>query len=209
MDRSRNNPWLSVPLSEYEGHMNAPTVDQLSALSALFGEALSLRKPASVAVLGVAGGNGLERVDPAQVKRVVGVDCNSDYLAAVRARFSALPGLELHCADLSCQSLEIEPVELVHAALIFEHAGLSRCLESALRMKAAGGALSVVLQLLSASAQAVSPTGYDSIQRLGAHFAFVEPDQLCARLAERGLKLDREIRTSLPGGKAFWFGLFL
>ena len=209
MDQPTDNHWLSIPLAEYEGHMNAPMVDQLSVLSALFGEALLLRKPASVAVLGVAGGNGLERIDPAQVRRIVGVDCNSDYLAAVRARFSALPGLELHCADLCRQTLAIEPVELVHAALIFEHAGLERCLENALQLRAAGGALSVVLQLPYASAQAVSPTGYASIQRLSAGFAFVEPDRLSALLASRGLQLTRASRTPLPGGKAFWSGVFL
>lgn len=188
--------------------MNAPAVDQLAALSALFGEALALRRPASVAVLGVAGGNGLERIDPAQTKRIVGVDFNSDYLAAVRVRFASLPGLELHCADLVSQRLEIEPAELVHAALVFEHAGLDLCFENALRLKAAGGALSVVLQLPSASAQAVSPTGYASIQQLGERFAFVEPAHLSARLAERGLRLERERRCALPGGKAFWLGIF-
>jgi hypothetical protein len=203
-----SNPWLDVPLSEYEGHMNASAVDQLTALSALFGETLLARKPVSVAILGVAGGNGLERIDPALTKRIVGVDCNPEYLAAVRKRFSHMPSLELHCADLSCQTLAIEPVELVHAALIFEHAGLDLCLENALRLKANGGALSVVLQLPSVSAQAVSPTGYASIQQLGAHFAFVEPAQLSARLSGCGLRLVSESRTMLPGGKAFWHGLF-
>lgn len=58
------NPWLSIPLEDYEGHMSSPEVGQLDALAELFGEALEYRRPASVAVLGVADGNGLDRVDP-------------------------------------------------------------------------------------------------------------------------------------------------
>ena len=51
------NPWLSIPLADYEGHMNAPQVHQLEALSDLFAEALTQRRPESVALLGIAGGN--------------------------------------------------------------------------------------------------------------------------------------------------------
>lgn len=72
-----SSPWLEVPLEDYEGHMLAPEVAQLPVLADLFAQALALRRPTSVAVLGVAGGNGLDRVDPALTKRVVGFDCNS------------------------------------------------------------------------------------------------------------------------------------
>ena len=98
------------------------------------------------------------------------------------------------------------PVDLVHAALVFEHAGVGRCLENAVRMVDAGGALSVVLQL--PSEQAVSPSGYASMQRLRSNFVFVEPGELRAALEERGLLLDRESRRDLPEGKAFRTGIF-
>jgi hypothetical protein len=41
----------------------------------------------------------------------------------------------------------LEPVQLVHAALVFEHAGVDDCLDNALSMIAPGGNLSVVLQM--------------------------------------------------------------
>ena len=63
------NPWLSVPLADYEAHMRSPAVQQLDALSDLFAEALAFCNPASVAILGIAGGNGLERIDPIVVQR--------------------------------------------------------------------------------------------------------------------------------------------
>jgi len=50
-----SNPWLNIPLADYEGHMCSPEVQQLDALSELFGVALGRCLPASVAVLGIAG----------------------------------------------------------------------------------------------------------------------------------------------------------
>jgi hypothetical protein len=201
-----SSPWLEVPLEDYEGHMLAPEVAQLPVLADLFAEALALRRPASLAVLGVAGGNGLDRIDPALTKRVVGIDCNPLYLEAVRRRYAGLSGLEVHCVDLAGEMVEAAPVDLVHAALVFEHAGVGLCLENAVRMVDAGGALSVVLQL--PSEQAVSPSAYASIQRLRSNFVYVEPGELRRALQERGLLLERESRRDLPEGKAFWAGIF-
>ena len=90
------NPWLSIPLEDYEGHMGSAGVQQLSVLSELFKRALDRCLPESVAVLGIAGGNGLEHIDDAVTKRIVGVDINERYLYKVQRRFGALAGLELH-----------------------------------------------------------------------------------------------------------------
>jgi hypothetical protein len=80
--------------------MLAPQVAQLQVLADLFGDALNAVRPASIAVLGVAGGNGLERVDSACTQRIVGLDVSAEYLEVVAERFPKLAGLELHCADL-------------------------------------------------------------------------------------------------------------
>src|SRR5581483_11213619 len=125
------DPWLNIPLDDYEAHMNAHAVGQLRVLSELFAEALASCRPESLAILGIAGGNGLEHVDPSVTRRVVGIDINPDYLDTLRQRHGARLNLELHCCDLAQQSLMAEPVQLVHAALIFEHAGAGRCLENA------------------------------------------------------------------------------
>ena len=69
-------------------------VGQLSVLSELFGEALEMCRPRSVAILGVADGNGLERIDPALTTRIVGIDSNRAYLTELRQalRGSSRPG---------------------------------------------------------------------------------------------------------------------
>lgn len=202
------NPWLSIPLDDYEGHMKSAEVQQLGALSDLFAEALDDCRPASVAVLGIAGGNGLDRIDGSITGRVVGLDVNPLYLNAVRQRYAFMPGLELCCVDLADQVPRFEPVQLVHAALVFEHAGTGRCMDNAVSLVAPSGALSVVLQLPSESAQPVGASSFASLRTLGSHFSFISPIRLQQTLAERGLGLVREARHALPGGKGFWMGIF-
>ncbi len=202
------NPWLSIPLSDYEGHMDSAEVRQLWALSDLFAEAIAYQRPASVAVLGVAGGNGLDRIDSRITTRVGGFDVNPRYLDAVRQRYSHLPGLELHCADLAEMSLNWEPVQLVHAALVFEHAGVGQCLENALSLVAPDGTLSVVLQLPSSMDNGVSTTPFSSMQILKSHFSLIDRAWFSSTLAVRGWGLVHETERSLPAGKAFWMGVF-
>jgi hypothetical protein len=202
------NPWLALPLEDYEGHMGSAGVDQLTPLADLFGEALVRLRPRSVAVLGVAGGNGLQHVDGTLTSRVVAIDVNPGYLAATKNRFPDLRGLELHCADLERDLLDVEPVSLVHAALVFEHAGMDRCLDNALSLVAAGGHLSVVLQLPSEALEAVTPTAFTSMATLADDFALIDPHQLRRVLAQRELRLTHQARLSLSTGKAFWSGYF-
>ena len=140
-----DSPWLTVPLSDYETHMRSDPVQQIDALSELFRQVLEYAKPESVAILGVAGGNGLEQIDSTITRRVCGIDINPTYLDAVRERFQNLPGLELHCLDLSKPMSPLTRVDLVHAAVIFEHIGLQYCLRNALKLLVQGGSLSVGL----------------------------------------------------------------
>jgi hypothetical protein len=201
------NPWLALPLEDYEGHMGSAGVNQLVPLADLFGEALVRLRPRSVAVLGVAGGNGLQHIDGTLTSRVVGIDVNPGYLAATKDRFPDLRGLELHCADLERDVLDVEPVSLVHAALVFEHAGMDRCLDNALSLVAAGGHLSVVLQLPS-EALAVTATAFTSMATLADDFTLIDPHQLRRVLAQRELRLTHQARLSLSTGKVFWSGYF-
>ena len=196
---TRLNPWLSIPLADYERHMHE--VRQLEPISRFFGDALTLCRPRSVAILGVAGGNGLERIDPVVTTRVVGLDINRAYLEEARRR---CPSIEAHCVDLAAETIELAPVELVHAALIFEHAGLGLCLENALALVAPRGWLSAVLQLPGDPVE--SP--YESIRRLREHFVLVEPAALRRAVEARGMALMREAQSPLPQGKAFWMGVF-
>ena len=201
-----SNPWLSIPLADYENHMDA--AKQLSALSELFARALEICRPDSVAVLGIAGGNGLERIDHTTVTRIAGFDINAHYLDEVRSRFDTQSHLELHCVDLSQDAVGVAPVALVHAALFFEHAGLGRALDNALALVSRGGQLSVVLQLPQRDQPGVSNTPYPSMQRLSANFSFVDIPQFRGLLETQGFRLLQEELRPLSTGKTFWLGVF-
>jgi len=200
--------WLKVPLADYEGHMRAEQVAQLSVLSDLFAEVLEACQPESVAVLGIAGGNGLERLDPGVTRRILGVDINAQYLDAVRERFGNIFALELHCADLAESAFLADSVDLVHAALVFEHAGVGQCLLNARNLVKPHGHMAVVLQLPSASSSGVGETGFASMQLLAADFQLVDPEWMTAELQATGFTRRFEVRRAVAGGKALWLGLF-
>jgi hypothetical protein len=188
--------------------MRSAGVQQLDALSDLFADALAWCRPESVAILGIAGGNGMERIDGDITRRIVGLDVNPTYLEAVRRRFPAARGLELHWVDLADETLDQQPVQLVHAALVFEHAGVGRCLENALSLVAPGGALSVVLQLPGSSEANVGVSRVPSVQSLGPHFVLVDPSWLVEELERYEFRLTKQSRKPLDAGKKFWMGAF-
>jgi len=191
--------------------MASPGVDQLTALAELFKRALDYSLPESVAVLGVAGGNGLEQIDCAATTSVVAVDINQGYLDEVGRRFgsSRIAGLELHCCDLAERRLNLPPVALVHAALIFEHVGLGLALENAVSLVSAQGHLAVVLQLPSEDEQGVTATSYKSMQALKRDFSLIDRGQFQRLLEPKGFELVKQEYRLLASGKALWLGVFV
>ena len=203
-----DQPWLQITLQDYEGHMGAAGVDQLAPLAELFAEALAFCRPQSVSIVGIAGGNGLQCIDPRTTNRVVGIDIHGEYLAAVRARYPELKQLELHQLDMAKGRPNLKPVDMVHVALLFEHTGLSPCLENCLSLVAPGGYFVCVLQLPSATQDAVANTGFSSMQNLKEHFALIEPANLSLTVANYGLSRVQEKQRALTAGKALWMGIF-
>jgi hypothetical protein len=207
-DPALNDPWLTVPLRDYETHMSSEKVAQLGALSDIFADALDACLPLSVAILGIAGGNGLDRIDPVVTSRICGIDINPEYLTAVRKRFGGMAGLELHCIDLAARPVSLTPVRMVHAALIFEHAGTEMCLDNAINLVMPGSILSVVLQLPSETEPAVGSSSVASVDAHRECFQFVDREELGRRIEERGFRLVQSTRRPVASGKAFWWGLF-
>jgi pimeloyl-ACP methyl ester carboxylesterase len=56
--------------------MALPSIGQAEMLAAQFALLIKRLRPASVAIVGCAGGNGLNRIDPGQLERVVAIDIN-------------------------------------------------------------------------------------------------------------------------------------
>lgn len=199
------NPWALVPAADYETYMGPQGVDQLGALSAIFGKIYAALKPARLAVLGCATGNGLEHVDPAVTRQVVGVDVNIQYLAVARQRFAALgASLELYCEDVLRVRLRRGALDLVHAALLFEHVDPLPLAERIATWLAPGGACSVVLQLTAPVPPRAAPA---SMRAVAAGVRLVAPAELRASFRRAGLEERRAYEVPV-GSARFLVALF-
>ena len=199
-----NTPWRDMPLADYEGHMRLPTVGQAEMLADEFEAALRALRPTEVAMAGCAGGNGFDRAARCGVARMVGLDINPQFLAEAERRYrGAFPRLELVCVDLEGDPPAIAPVELVFAGLLFEHVEVAPALRSVRALCRPGAALVVVLQLPSQSAAAVTPSPYESVQRVASHMRFVAPHDLQAAAEGQGFALKSMREFTLSTGKPF------
>lgn len=204
------NPWLSVPLADYEAHMSLPDVAQAQALSSELDRLLRLHRPASVALAGCAGGNGLERVDPAVTRRVVALDVNPGYVAATGERFGgSFTTFEAIVCDVGRKrSAPFRPVDLVFAGLLLEYVSLvpaMRFLRSAL---VPGGVLGCVVQGASAHSGVVSPSPYASLSRLSRVLKIRRPREVerAAAACDLNGRAGRTLR--MPNGKVLVSLLF-
>lgn len=198
-----NNPWLEIPLSDYESHISMPAIAQAQMIADEFSDALLRYNPESVAVIGCAGGNGFDRI-PASTRRVVGVDINPDYVAAASARYlGRIPGIEFHIADIQTDILPFAPVDLIYAALVFEYVSVADALRNLSRVCLTGGRLVALLQQPSATMHAVSPSPYTSIQLLCPVMRLVPPADMESCAASCGFQLESTRSVVLESGKAF------
>jgi len=199
-----SNPWLDIPLDDYEDHMSLPTVGQAQMLSEQLYRAVVRWTPTSIAVIGCAGGNGLERIAAGMVERVLAVDVNPDYIERTRARHGQrLRGLELVCADVQSGSLMYDSVDLTYAALLFEYVDVLSTLKTLKRNSRPGAVLTTVLQLPHSTIHAVSPSPYKSLGALASAMTLVAPETLCHAAVDVGFASVDSTTIELSSGKRF------
>lgn len=80
------NPWLAIPLADYEGHLASPAVGQAEMVANEFEALLKSHAPQTVALVGCAGGNGFDKAAEVGVTRLVGIDINARYIADAKDR---------------------------------------------------------------------------------------------------------------------------
>jgi ubiquinone/menaquinone biosynthesis C-methylase UbiE len=198
------NPWLDIPLADYEGHMASPNVGQAQLLSDVFASALNKYEPRSVAVLGCAGGNGFDRVSTKVTQRVVGVDLNRDYVLQARTRFDhRIPLLELLVGDVQTDKFAFAPVELVFAGLLFEYVDAEAVLAKIWAMLSAGGTLLTVVQLPSTTIAEITPSQFASLGALSSVMRLVPPKLLRQLAAVHGYHETDAQTLQAAGGKEF------
>ncbi len=198
------NPWLTIPLADYESHMALPEIGQAQLLSDIFASILQENRPDSVAVLGCAGGNGFDRIRPEVTHRVVGLDLNPGYICQARARYEGrFPTLELFAGDVQSDEFPFEPVELIFAGLLMEYVDPATTLERIDTMLRHDGALVTVVQLPSDAAPEVTPSQYARLASLSSIMHLVLPDDLKRAALAQGLTETVAYTATSAGGKQF------
>jgi hypothetical protein len=154
------HPWREIDLDVYERHMSDARVGQLQRLHDITAEQLTCYPSRTIGVLGIAGGNGLDLVDPETTDAVYGYDINPGYLAACETRYRKALEDRLHLIETSIdRSLRIEPVDLLIANLIIEYIGTEEFVAFVAANAGSIGVLSCVTQRNDAAAF-VSTTDY-------------------------------------------------
>lgn len=196
----RRNPWLTIPLADYEAHMALPQVGQAELLAEVLAAAVRRHAARSVAIFGCAGGNGFDRV-PLDT-RLVGVDVNPDYVATARKRHRKRKQLELYVADVTKDKLSFAPVELAFAGLLLEYVDPAKALKRIGKTLLPGGALVVTVQLPGGRAK-VTPSPYASLAALASSMHLVSTAQLLESATAEGYELRAAAIWTASGGKEF------
>ena len=198
-----DNVWKTIPLEDYELHMQHETVGQLQVLSNLTKEYLEKLSPEIVMFLGVAGGTGLEPIDNKVTSRVFGIDINQNYLDETRKRFRhQIPNLNLVNINIATRTTEqITQANLIWAALIFEYVETDTCFEFINSNIRENGYLVVTIQENN-GVNSISQTGVETVKLAGQIFKLISDSDLVAVAEKFGFyKTDFE-ENVLPNKKS-------
>src|SRR5689334_16377937 len=189
--------------------MALPQVAQARMLSDQFAALLAQQQPRSVAIVGCAGGNGFQCIDPEQTERVVAIDVNPHYIDAVRSRYQhVFRSLELICVDVESNSLPFDPVELIFAGLIFEYVDVGVVLPNLRDRMQPGGVLAAIVQLPAIQKAAITRTRFPSLQKLASLMRLLPPEQLIGEARNAALRLESSVRIDPSTGRQFQLLMF-
>ena len=197
-----SNPWNDIKLSDYENHMSMDSVGQLQSLNRFMAKQFDAFPVKTAAVLGVAGGNGLEHIDTDKYQTVYGIDINVDYLKEIYLRHKDKEKV-LRCLnlDLINEADKLPHADLVIANLLVEYIGYDT-FKDAIK-KIAPKYVSAVIQINTDTKAWVSDSPYlHSFDRLDEVHHQMEEQALSECLKQAGYSFSSSEREALPNGKA-------
>ena len=194
------NPWEEIPLSDYENHMQLNSVMQLQAMNEMMKGQFDAYSISSVAILGIAGGNGLEHIQKSKLKKVYGIDVNADYLKEVVRRYPDLNGiLECRCINLIDSAEKLPKADMVVANLLIEYIGY-KCFQKAVK-QVNPKYVSCIIQI-NTGENWVSYSPYihvfDCLERVHHHMDAYELENA---MCEIGFHAIKTLEHLLPDGK--------
>lgn len=199
-EQKLRNPWETIPLEDYENHMRLDSVMQLQTMNAAMKTQFNQYPVGSIMILGIAGGNGLEHIDPEKIRRVYGIDINETYLEECESRFPALKEtLICRCVDLTAEGNILPHADLLVANLLIEYIGYP-CFVRIMR-QVKPRYLSCIIQI-NPEEHFVSESPYESVFRdLNRVHHQMEEQGLKEAAAEAGYCFREKEEYPLPNGK--------
>lgn len=199
------NPWKSIPVEDYDGHMNHPSVLQQTFLADFFERSIKESGAKEVLLAGCATGNGLERVDGKDIN-VVAMDINPEFVRETREKFG-------NCSSITIrEGSVVEPIDgtfdLIFAGLVLEYVDVETALNRFHESLNESGKLAVVIQLESKELESITPTGFDSLNSISSIMKHLEPESLKGQAREAGFTKVLEEIVTLESGKRFVQFLF-
>ena len=196
------NPWEIVQLDDYENHMALPNVGQLQALSQIMKRQFNQYHIQTVAIWGVAGGNGLEHIKPKQFKKIYGIDINQAYLHNCRERYADLrEDLICEVIDLTQIDCILPKVELIVANLLIEYIGIETFTKQVLKVHPKY--VSCVIQK-NIDEQFVSDSPYIKVfDDISVLHQDIDEESLKDSMQKGGYKHILQEIEELPNGKQF------
>lgn len=182
--------------------MQLDSVRQLQTMNFLMKKQFDAYPVRTAMILGIAGGNGAEHIDPEKYNTVYGVDINADYLRTTSKRYSALSGV-LKCLhlDLINENDKLPQAELVIANLLIEYIGYAAFQNVILKVQPKY--VSCVIQINTDTEKWVSDSLYlHAFDRLDEVHTQMEASTLTDAMKVIGYSLIMNESIPLPNGKA-------
>ena len=197
-----SNPWEKMSLEDYENHMKLESVQQLQKLNEIIKSQICKYKILTVAILGIAGGNGLEHIDTSQIKTVYGIDINQNYLDVCKEKYRYLKDcLILKKLDLSNISNDLPMADIIIANLFIEYIGIDMFIKQ-LSKKLPTYVSCVIQKNLDTNFVSESPYE-DAFDEISALHKDIEKDSLVKAMNKIGYNLIFSKEYLLPNMKKF------
>lgn len=197
-----SNPWQEIKLDDYENHMSLESVYQLQMLNEMMREQFLAYDVASIMILGIAGGNGLEHIDKERIRKVYGVDVNQSFLSACKKRYEELGDVfEAICADLLEDGLQLPEADLLVANLLIEYIGYE-CFQKVVGL-VKPRYVSCIIQINTGDSFVSDSPYLHAFDCLEEVHHQMEEDRLVNCMSEIGYRKTEHFEQELPNGKKF------
>jgi hypothetical protein len=151
------NPWLDIPAKVYEMHMSDSDVFQLQTLNRIMKLQIEDYSPYTMAIFGVATGNGLEHA--INIKKVYAIDINDKFLNICKERYCINENISFLKLDIQNDDYDFQKIELAICNLILEFINENIFIKKISEKLADNGILSAVFQV-NQGADYISKTKY-------------------------------------------------